>query len=152
MMRKLFAISVVAATLLMTHVSADTTTDAAYTAPTTPLVSLTLTGGATGNVGGVKFEANGETPTFVSVSDASGLAVAFTVCQDQDAAGPANNGTCDADEPSVSGCGTADLTTSAVAFDAVHPVDVFVTVTGDPTASPFCAGPATTGVVSLTTA
>lgn len=141
-MKQFLAAALVCASFLATAAHADSTQSGSY-AIAGSVAGTGVTGSINGqNVGGVSFDANGETPAHVKVTDASGTPVYFTVCQDQDA-----SQLCDATEPSAVGCGEVDLS----GFDTVTPVLVFVNTLPDPTFTPTCAGVGTTGVVDLTT-
>lgn len=111
-----------------------------YTLASTPGVSF-QTSVAGANLGGVRFEANGEQPVRVDIADASNGPVSFTVCQDF------NGQLCgEAGEPVVAGCGkTVDLSPSAVAFNVTIDLLVFVRIT-----SQGCTGPATSGSITVT--
>ncbi|GEM_PF-3775705 len=147
-MKQFFAIALVAASLFAATGHADTTQQQSYLAPggvNGSGLTATIAGNA---IGGVAFAANGEVPTHVTVNDDSGAAVWINVCQDID-----GSATCDAGEPTATGCGSVDL----VGFVSDVDVTVFVSATSSSALNLVleggnCAGPATSGVVELTTA
>lgn len=144
-MQKILAFVLVALTATAMTAHAGSTRSANYALATTPVVSFSLTGfdpvgSGEVNVGGVTFQADGFTPSHVSVLDASGTAVEFSACQDTDFSGVCGDS---AGEPQVVGCGEADLT----GFDTTTPVNVFVQIVADPTGG--CTGTGSSGVVTL---
>lgn len=156
-MKSFLAIALVAASLLAMPVHASGARSDAYTTATTWPVGLSCTPDCLGtgdlglalNVGGVNFEPDGATPSSVTVADAGGADVYFTVCQDfNDDGFCGDDGTLGVAEPNVIVCGTsADLATSLVPFSAAYTTSVFVTAF-----EPSCQGVATSGTVTLTTA
>lgn len=136
MFSKILALGLVAVTALGLVASASE--PQSYVAPTTPIVSVSFSAAGT-NVGGVTFPAPEGVPVEVIVDDASGAPVSFTACQDF-----TGDNFCDVGEPSVTGCGSADLSVSEVPFLDLVDVVVFIQL-----ASPDCGGIATSGVVTL---
>ena len=108
--------------------------------------------GANAWFGGTEFNATGQTPRFVNVTDDSGAPVYAIACQDLDFDGACGG----AGEPSVDGCGARlDLATSAVPFNVTRPVGVLIFETDDgirgpPTVPVHCGGIATQGLITLT--
>jgi hypothetical protein len=124
-------------------VSASTATGS-YTIATTPGLSVVCSPNCLGvpgaNIGGFQFPANGAQPVSVSIADASGGAVSFTVCQDTN-----GNGLCgEAGEPNVVRCGKSALLGSA--FNPALEISVFVRITNND-----CVGNvATSGTITIT--
>ncbi|MFP5224825.1 MAG: hypothetical protein ACLGH3_04620 [Actinomycetota bacterium] len=102
---------------------------------------LSLTGGT--NIGGVRFAGPGFVPTKVVVRDTLQGNVSLVAGQDFNG----NNivGEASAGEPRAVGCGTIDMTKSAVAWDVSKDISVFVQ-----TAAVACPGQVgTSGEVDL---
>lgn len=104
-----------------------------------------------GDFGGVGFAGTEGTPVGLTIADATGSALAFTVAQDLD--GDTTAG--EAGEPSISGCGTsADLAAAAVEFQEGFEIIVFLRsvarVRTTPAVEP-CPGLATHGTITLVT-
>lgn len=90
------------------------------------------------NIGGYRFTANGEAPIKATFTDASGGAVAYTVCQDTDGSSICGDV---AGEPSIEGCGTW---TDLEGFSADVDVIVFIRI-----ADPGCDGIASSGEITI---
>jgi hypothetical protein len=152
-MKRITALSVLLAALTLASQSsfASHSVEGSYTLATVVVSCAPDCLGEPGlNLGGYKFAIEDEVPVTATVADASGGAVAFSVCQDFNAnaicgeAADPNLGT--AAEPQVVVCGTtADLTKSTVPFVATKETSVFVSLI-----DADCAGVATSGTVTLT--
>lgn len=119
--------------------------DEAYDTQPYTLSAIVVSGSVAGeNIGGTSFAAPGLIPLTVTANDASGTAVGLTVGQDLAGTVPGNIDPAEGDSY-ASGCGSVDLTTSAVDFDPSKEITVFVA-----TVDPGCAGGiGTTGTVDL---
>jgi hypothetical protein len=93
------------------------------------------------NVGGIWFQGPGDkTLSRATAQDTNGSPVRLRVAQDLN-----NNFQYgDPGEPSVSGCGTVDLSKSSIPFESDEPVAVFVSI-----AYTGCIAAGTTGTVTL---
>jgi hypothetical protein len=93
------------------------------------------------NVGGIWFQGPGDkTVSRATAKDANGSPVRLRVAQDLN-----NNFQYgDPGEPTVSGCGTVDLTKSSTPFQADEPIAVFVSI-----AYTGCTAIGSTGTVTL---
>lgn len=137
-MRKILLAGVASLALALAPANAD---EVEVDSKTYDLSAIAVTVSGSVNIGGAIFSAPGLPVTRVVAVDATGTPASLLVAQDfngDDFAG-------DPGEPSASGCGAVDLSTSEVPFDPAREVSVFVS-----TASLDCVGSvATTGVLTL---
>lgn len=129
--------------------SADHQVTGRYTTGTVPGVGVVCSPNCLGenglNIGGYTFPAAPEPPVRVTIADASRGPVSFTICQDLNAALCGESG-----EPRLDGCATtANLSTSAVPFQAGRPTSVLIRTAG-PTQPAGCVGTALGGTITLT--
>lgn len=98
----------------------------------------------TDGYGGGVFEANGEQPATVTVTDDVAGPVYFLACQNPD-----GDQVCgQTGEPAVFGCGSADLSESEIPFDPELDTQVYVYAAA--TLAPADCGIGTTGTIQVT--